>query len=100
MLIRASWAWSVLVPLSAPKLGARCCQQVTASSGAVAWLVAGCAVTRDGTSGVTALGSRGGDGAAGGWRGYSPRQQQDLCRCHYQQKGGLCWRADLGAGAL
>lgn len=42
-------SWSVLVPLSAPKLGARCCQQVTARPGAVAWLVTGCAVTGDGT---------------------------------------------------
>lgn len=49
MLTCASWAWSVLVPLSAPKLGARCCQQVPARSGAVAWLVTSCAVTSDGT---------------------------------------------------
>lgn len=49
MLTCALWAWSVLVPLSAPKLGARCCQQVPARSGAVAWLVTSCAVTSDGT---------------------------------------------------
>lgn len=49
MLTCSSWAWSVLVPLSAPKLGTRCCQQVTARSGAVARLVTGCAVTSDGT---------------------------------------------------
>lgn len=34
-----------MVPLSAPKLGARCLQQVTARSGAVAWLVTSCAGT-------------------------------------------------------
>lgn len=49
MLTCALWAWSVLVPLSAPKLGARCCQQVPARSGAMAWLVTSCAVTSDGT---------------------------------------------------
>lgn len=99
----ASWAWGVLVPLSTPKLGARCCQQVTARSGAVAWLVTGCAVTSDGTGHQWGYGTgQLGWGYNSGWMegGYSTRQQQELYRYHYQQQGGLCWCADLGPGAL
>lgn len=51
------------------------------------------------TSGVT------GAAGVGIWQrvdggGHSTRQQQDLYRCHPQQKSGLCWCAELAAGAL